>query len=29
MRKQILEELETAELAPRVRQAIERLKDPA
>jgi formate dehydrogenase subunit delta len=29
MRKQILDELDTAELDPRVRQAIERLKNPA
>lgn len=29
MRKQILEELNTENLDPRVRQAVERLKDPA
>jgi len=29
MRKQILAELETAELDPRVRRAVERLKDAA
>jgi formate dehydrogenase subunit delta len=28
MRKQIVDELDTAELDPRVRQAVERLKDP-
>ena len=28
MRKQILEELDTAELDPRVRRAVEGLKDP-
>jgi formate dehydrogenase subunit delta len=28
MRKQILEDLDTANLDPRVRQAVERLKDP-
>ena len=29
MRKQILDELNTAQLDPRVRRAVERLKDPA
>jgi len=29
MRKQILDEVDTAELDPRVKRAIERLKDPA
>lgn len=29
MRKQILDELETAQLDPLVRRAVERLKDPA
>jgi len=29
MRKQILEELDTAALDPRVRRAVEQLKDPA
>jgi len=29
MRKQILQELDSAELDPRVRRAVEQLKDPA
>ena len=29
MRRQILEDLDTAQLDPRVRRAVERLKDPA
>ncbi len=29
MRKQILDQLETAELEPRVRRAVEQLKNPA
>jgi formate dehydrogenase subunit delta len=29
MRKQLLEDLEAAELDPRVRRAVEQLKDPA